>query len=252
MGRRFTDPKHYRTGVAIHSQVFNTEVRDNFKNLDTRAAVPGSVVAWPNVDAIPNGWLKCDGREVSRARFPELFAAIGERYGEGDGATTFALPDPGEPLPVPVTAQSSTTVSGVSNTSYDVPSSSDDMVGVAFTAPPDGIVVVHWHARIENNNSGGGTLVSVGVREGAILGSGTDHTTASDSFAIENSRSGAGNSSRHGAGTFRVITGLTPGDFYNAVVEHRITTGTTGDLFSRAIYVERAGTAGAFIIRAEA
>ncbi|PNU06473.1 phage tail protein [Novosphingobium guangzhouense] len=43
--------------------------------------------------AAPAGWLKCNGAAVSRADYPALFAAIGTEFGEGDGATTFNLPD---------------------------------------------------------------------------------------------------------------------------------------------------------------
>jgi len=42
---------------------------------------------------VPNGWRECDGSEVSRAEFADLFAVIGTTYGDGDGATTFNLPD---------------------------------------------------------------------------------------------------------------------------------------------------------------
>lgn len=38
------------------------------------------------------GWMFCNGREVSIAAFPMLFAAIGTLYG-GDGKTVFQLPD---------------------------------------------------------------------------------------------------------------------------------------------------------------
>lgn len=42
----------------------------------------------------PKGrWLFCDGREISRTDYPELFEAIGTTYGEGDGTTTFNIPD---------------------------------------------------------------------------------------------------------------------------------------------------------------
>ena len=42
----------------------------------------------------PKGrWLFCDGREISRAEYPDLFEAIGTTYGEGDGTTTFNIPD---------------------------------------------------------------------------------------------------------------------------------------------------------------
>ena len=42
----------------------------------------------------PKGrWLFCDGRELSREAYPDLFEAIGTTYGEGDGITTFNIPD---------------------------------------------------------------------------------------------------------------------------------------------------------------
>jgi len=40
-----------------------------------------------------NGWLKCDGREISREQYPKLFSVIGTSFGVGDGVTTFNLPD---------------------------------------------------------------------------------------------------------------------------------------------------------------
>jgi microcystin-dependent protein len=41
----------------------------------------------------PSGFLPCDGRAVSRTTYAGLFAAIGTRFGAGDGETTFNLPD---------------------------------------------------------------------------------------------------------------------------------------------------------------
>ena len=40
----------------------------------------------------PNGWLICDGSVRNASDYPNLFIAIGGRYG-GNGTTTFALPD---------------------------------------------------------------------------------------------------------------------------------------------------------------
>lgn len=39
------------------------------------------------------GWLLCNGQEVSRSEYPDLFAAVGENFGEGNGVTTFNVPD---------------------------------------------------------------------------------------------------------------------------------------------------------------
>lgn len=41
----------------------------------------------------PNGWLLCDGSNVSRTIYADLFATIGTTYGAGDGSTTFTLPN---------------------------------------------------------------------------------------------------------------------------------------------------------------
>lgn len=43
--------------------------------------------------AIPAHCLACDGSEISRATYSELFEVFGETYGAGDGETTFNLPD---------------------------------------------------------------------------------------------------------------------------------------------------------------
>lgn len=62
-------------------------------NLGTLAVVPsGAVIPFAGSIA-PQGYLLCDGSEVSRADYPYLFAAIGTIYGEGDGSTSFNLPN---------------------------------------------------------------------------------------------------------------------------------------------------------------
>ena len=42
---------------------------------------------------IPTNWLECNGQAVSRETYKDLFEVIGTSYGEGDGSTTFNLPD---------------------------------------------------------------------------------------------------------------------------------------------------------------
>lgn len=43
--------------------------------------------------ATPIGWLVCNGSAVSRTTYAALFAAIDIAWGDGDGSTTFNLPD---------------------------------------------------------------------------------------------------------------------------------------------------------------
>lgn len=65
----------------------------NYDFLIVNDSVPiGSIQAYGGTTA-PNGWLICDGSAVSRTDYKELFQAIGISFGEGDGDTTFNIPD---------------------------------------------------------------------------------------------------------------------------------------------------------------
>lgn len=61
----------------------------------------GAIQSYGGVIA-PAGWLICDGSAVSRTEYAELFAVIGINFGEGDGETTFGIPDLRECVPVGV------------------------------------------------------------------------------------------------------------------------------------------------------
>lgn len=71
----------------------NIKSLEEFAQLIFDQLVPvGVVVAYAGA-SIPSGWLLCDGSAVSRVEFPTLFAAVGDRWGAGDGTTTFNIPD---------------------------------------------------------------------------------------------------------------------------------------------------------------
>lgn len=44
-------------------------------------------------DTIPENWLLCNGQAVSRTEYQQLFNTIGTTFGQGDGFTTFNLPN---------------------------------------------------------------------------------------------------------------------------------------------------------------
>jgi len=60
---------------------------------DLSGMVPSGAVMYFAGQTAPSGWLKANGAAVSRTTYAALFAAISERYGRGDGRTTFNLPD---------------------------------------------------------------------------------------------------------------------------------------------------------------
>lgn len=60
--------------------------------LQAQSSLAGQIIPWPAAGNIPVGWLECDGRTLSTAGYPRLFAVIGTSYGS-DGVGSFNLPD---------------------------------------------------------------------------------------------------------------------------------------------------------------
>ena len=52
---------------------------------------PGTILS-KELGFVPPGYLACNGAAVSRTKYAKLFAVIGTYYGEGDGTTTFNVP----------------------------------------------------------------------------------------------------------------------------------------------------------------
>jgi microcystin-dependent protein len=60
--------------------------------------VPGGVnpvgsLLWTASPQVPQSYLLCDGREVKRRQYEKLFRVIGSTFGDGNGTTTFSIPD---------------------------------------------------------------------------------------------------------------------------------------------------------------
>lgn len=52
----------------------------------------GSILSFAG-STIPDNYLVCDGAAVSRTDYADLYSVIGDRYGSGDGSTTFNVPN---------------------------------------------------------------------------------------------------------------------------------------------------------------
>lgn len=71
--------------IDIKGEVYNIEA---YKN-----PVPtGSVIPFAG-ETPPEGFLLCNGQEVSRITYARLFNVIKEKFGAGDGVTTFNVPN---------------------------------------------------------------------------------------------------------------------------------------------------------------
>lgn len=53
---------------------------------------PGTLLAYGG-STVPTGWLDCDGSAISRTTYVALFAAVSTTWGNGNGSTTFNIPD---------------------------------------------------------------------------------------------------------------------------------------------------------------
>ncbi|WP_239690798.1 tail fiber protein [Chromobacterium sphagni] len=68
-------------------------IADGATSTQVNAAAPAGMVAYFAMKDAPAGWLVANGGVVARKDYPALFAAIGSLYGNGDGSTTFGLPN---------------------------------------------------------------------------------------------------------------------------------------------------------------
>jgi len=68
--------------------------RSNIQQQIDNSIPSGAVMPFAGA-SVPNGWLVCDGRPVSRSQYNNLFIALGSGtlYGTGNNITTFNLPD---------------------------------------------------------------------------------------------------------------------------------------------------------------
>lgn len=92
------EPGQGTTGRTwLNTDTGNVRVDDGSAIKDVGiAAVPSGAISLWSLPTAPSGWLLCDGSAVLRASYPVLdaaYSAAGYPYGNGDGVTTFNLPD---------------------------------------------------------------------------------------------------------------------------------------------------------------
>ena len=55
--------------------------------------IPAGTIYWFASTTVPTGYLQCNGAAVSRSTYADLYAVCGQTYGNGDGSSTFNVPD---------------------------------------------------------------------------------------------------------------------------------------------------------------
>ena len=87
--------------VAIKNKIVASDmndIKDAINNNDyilsiTRDVPLGGLVIWYTQNNIPNKFMLVNGQAISRKTYADLFNVIGTTYGDGDGNTTFNLPN---------------------------------------------------------------------------------------------------------------------------------------------------------------
>ena len=89
----------YDTKVALNENPSIADINkvtdddmNEIKSVVNTNTPPGLISMFAGSTA-PTGWLICDGSAVSRTTYADLFSAIGTTYGNGNGSTTFNLPN---------------------------------------------------------------------------------------------------------------------------------------------------------------
>jgi microcystin-dependent protein len=88
----FTILKNGNVGIGVDSPTVQLEVKGRIKDQTGFLMPVGTVCSYAG-DDIPEGWLLCDGRPVSRSAYNDLYKAIKNGWGSGDNSSTFNLPD---------------------------------------------------------------------------------------------------------------------------------------------------------------
>lgn len=128
----------------------------------------------------PDGWLECNGQEVNRTTYADLFAAIGVLFGNGNGSTTFNVPDFRGNVPVGYHSPG-----GDGDGDYDAIGDTEGSKTHTLATGEQNSVAsagAHSHPTGSNNYAGGGTpAVSSVASDGAHT-----HPLTADAAAHEN------------------------------------------------------------------
>jgi microcystin-dependent protein len=144
----------------------------------------GSVSMYAGASS-PTGWLLCQGQAVSRTTYAALYTALGgasSPYGQGDGSTTFNLPDLRGRAPIGAGQGAGLT----SRTLGDKPGAETHTLAVAeMPAHTHNISAGKYGA--QNNISGGGSInAGLGTQDpvATTTGGGGAHNNMQPSIAM--------------------------------------------------------------------
>lgn len=151
------------TSADVVSGAFDKVVTaEQLHNATKTIALVTGEIKWFAFSTVPVGYLVCNGANVSRATYADLFAVIGTTFGSGDGSTTFTLPNLIDKF-----AQGSATVGTVKSAGLPNITGSHSQFIATHTSAKDidtyGAITVEYGPKFSANNDSG-------INYGIILG----------------------------------------------------------------------------------
>lgn len=122
---------------------------------------------------------------------------------------------------MPTSGDTQVTNGTTTSTSFTATLTGGTACGLAFTAPPSGRVLILSDCGVFNSSAANASLITIRVRTGASVGSGSDVVAASDDNAIAE-----WTANLIQVGNHYLATGLTPGSSYNVQQLYRVSAGT--------------------------
>jgi len=115
--------------------------------LTASAIIPPATILPTAATSAPEGWLMCNGAEISRTTYAALYSAIGSTFGDGDGESTFRLPNTSG---IFIRGAGSQLIGGVSH------------VGSFGETQPDQFQghLHNMNIRVSSDDAGGGSITS--------------------------------------------------------------------------------------------
>lgn len=153
---------------------------------------PGATVEYYG-ENVPEGYLFCEGQAVSREIYAALFAKIGVKYGAGNGATTFNVPDRRGNMSVGYNS-SDKDFNALGKTGGSKELQKHDHVIPALSGSTGNNTVVTVNIYAGTGTAGGGIVQYSGSAGGGIYGSTNIHTHPVTTKANNTGEAGNGES----------------------------------------------------------
>lgn len=158
----------------------------NQVNVSSTALVPSGVI-WPyGGTSAPTGFLLCDGTAVSRTTYSALFLTIGTTFGNGDGSTTFNLPNMKGRVPVGAGTYTDPVLGSVTRTLGTSAGEASHVQTLSEMATHDHGGGAHTHQTVKLVSSSIGLTNTNSVAQARSLGDAADYNLVSDNTAGAN------------------------------------------------------------------